>query len=55
MSCYVDWWVAQNLALALGLGLLVGLQREWAAQHVAGIRTFGLSLAGGVALLLLWP
>jgi uncharacterized membrane protein (DUF4010 family) len=31
-----------RLAIALGLGLLVGLQREWTAPHVAGIRTFGL-------------
>ncbi len=31
-----------NLAIALGLGLLVGLQREWAAKDVAGIRTFPL-------------
>jgi uncharacterized membrane protein YhiD involved in acid resistance len=30
------------LAIALGLGLLVGLQREWAAAQVAGIRTFPL-------------
>ena len=38
----MDWLVAQQLALSLGLGLLVGLQREWAASHVAGIRTFAL-------------
>ncbi len=31
-----------DLALALGLGLLVGLQREWADTRVAGIRTFPL-------------
>src|ERR687898_3022962 len=30
------------LVLALGLGLLVGFQREWAAKRLAGIRTFPL-------------
>ena len=29
-----------SLALALGLGLLVGLQRQWRASEIAGIRTF---------------
>lgn len=39
-----------SLAVAAGLGLLVGLQREWAAQDVAGIRTFALiSLLGCTA------
>ena len=38
----MDWSVAEKLALALGLGLLVGFQREWTAPHVAGIRTQGL-------------
>jgi uncharacterized membrane protein (DUF4010 family) len=38
----MDLWEVQKLALALGLGLLVGFQREWTAPHVAGIRTFGL-------------
>jgi uncharacterized membrane protein (DUF4010 family) len=32
----------QQLALALGLGLLIGLEREWSAKEVAGIRTFPL-------------
>lgn len=32
----------RNLAIALGLGLLIGLQRERAAGQVAGIRTFAL-------------
>lgn len=32
----------RNLAIALGLGLLIGLQRERAAGRVAGIRTFAL-------------
>jgi len=32
----------EQLGIALGLGLLVGLQREWDAPHVAGIRTFAM-------------
>jgi len=32
----------QPLVVALGLGLLVGLQREWAKSEGAGIRTFAL-------------
>jgi len=45
-----------DLALALGLGLLVGIQRGWvqrneaAGTRFAGIRTYGLfGLAGGIA------
>lgn len=39
-----------SLALALGLGLLVGFQREWAAKRLAGIRTFPLvTLLGTLA------
>jgi uncharacterized membrane protein (DUF4010 family) len=38
----MDWLIVQQLALALGMGLLVGFQREWTAPHVAGIRTFAL-------------
>ncbi len=45
-----------NVALALGLGLLVGIQRGWAQRkelagtRFAGVRTFGLfGLAGGLA------
>lgn len=45
-----------NLALALALGLLIGLQRGWAqrnepaGQRFAGVRTYGLfGLAGGIA------
>jgi len=30
------------IAIALGLGLLVGLQREWVSSELAGIRTFPL-------------
>jgi uncharacterized membrane protein (DUF4010 family) len=32
-----------SFAVALGLGLLVGLQREWEHNPVAGIRTFALA------------
>ncbi|MCL7978154.1 MAG: MgtC/SapB family protein, partial [marine benthic group bacterium] len=42
-----------QLGIALGLGLLVGLQRERAASRIAGIRTFplitGLGVLCGVA------
>ena len=43
-----------HLAIALGLGLLVGLQREFAASDLAGIRTFPLitvfgTLSGALA------
>ncbi len=31
-----------QIGISLGLGLLVGLQREWGPTHVAGIRTFAL-------------
>ncbi len=41
------------LAIALGLGFLVGLEREWAGSPVAGIRTFPLiTLLGTMAALL---
>jgi uncharacterized membrane protein (DUF4010 family) len=41
------------LAIAVGLGLLVGLEREWAGSPIAGIRTFPLiTLLGTVAALL---
>jgi uncharacterized membrane protein (DUF4010 family) len=47
--------VLQNLGLALGIGLLIGLERGWHertaadGQRVAGVRTFGLiGLAGGL-------
>jgi uncharacterized membrane protein (DUF4010 family) len=36
----MEQWV--QLGIALGLGLLVGLQREWAKSQAAGIRTFPL-------------
>jgi uncharacterized membrane protein (DUF4010 family) len=34
--------IIRQLAIALGLGLLIGLQREWATTRIAGIRTFPL-------------
>jgi uncharacterized membrane protein (DUF4010 family) len=37
-----------DVALALGLGLLVGLQREWASKPLGGIRTFPLIAILGV-------
>jgi len=43
----------KSLGTALGLGLLVGLQREWERDRVAGIRTFALvTLFGGLSALL---
>lgn len=43
----------KSLGTALGLGLLVGLQREWVQNRVAGIRTFALlSLFGALTGLL---
>lgn len=39
-----------SLAIAFGLGLLVGLQREWVSKRIAGIRTFALvALFGGLS------
>lgn len=40
----------KSLGTALGLGLLVGLQREWVKARIAGIRTFALvALLGGLS------
>lgn len=50
-----------SLGTALGLGLLVGLQRQRAGSSIAGVRTFALvTLLGAVAALLtatlgVWP
>jgi uncharacterized membrane protein (DUF4010 family) len=45
-----------DLAIALGLGLIVGLQRQSAASELAGLRTFPLvTLLGAVAGLLVAP
>jgi uncharacterized membrane protein (DUF4010 family) len=38
----MDFAFVQQLGISLGLGLLVGLQREWGPSHIAGIRTFAL-------------
>ena len=43
----MDLAAIQKVAIAAGLGLLVGFQREWTAPHVAGLRTFGLITAMG--------
>ncbi len=46
----LDLGIFQPFAIALGLGLLVGLQREWQGADVAGIRTFPLiTLMGTLA------
>ena len=43
----------QSLGVALGLGLLVGLQREWEHNRLAGLRTFAfVSLFGALSGLL---
>ena len=50
-----------NLVEALGVGLLIGVERQRSAQaagesNVAGLRTFGLaSLAGAVSMLAAGP
>ena len=45
--------ILHQLAIALGLGFLVGLQREWASKPVAGIRTFPIiTLVGALTALL---
>jgi uncharacterized membrane protein (DUF4010 family) len=49
----MDITAVESLALALGLGLLVGLQREWSAHHLTGIRTFALITILGALLGLL--
>ncbi len=40
--------IIRQLAIAIGLGLLVGLQREWATTRIAGIRTFPLITVFGL-------
>lgn len=44
----MDLALLQNLILAIGLGLLVGLQREWRSERPAGIRSFTLITLLGV-------
>ena len=48
--------IVLDLLLALALGLLVGLQREWSKSEIAGIRTFPLiTLLGALAGILGGP
>src|SRR5262249_2376084 len=43
----------RHLGIAIGLGLLVGLQREWAKSELAGLRTFPLiTMLGAICGLL---
>ncbi|MCA9103607.1 MAG: MgtC/SapB family protein [Planctomycetales bacterium] len=46
----MDLLLVEQLAIALGLGLLVGFQREWTAPHVAGLRTFALITVFGTVV-----
>jgi uncharacterized membrane protein (DUF4010 family) len=49
----MPWDVMRGLGIALGLGLIVGLQRESASSRLAGVRTFPLvTLLGAVCALL---
>lgn len=51
MATFPHTDVALQIAMALALGLLVGLEREWAQKEI-GVRTFGLvALIGMVASL----
>lgn len=38
----MDFELLQQFGVSLGLGLLVGFQREWDHPHVAGIRSFAM-------------
>ena len=38
----MDLILVEQLGISLGLGLIVGFQREWGSSHVAGIRSFAL-------------
>jgi uncharacterized membrane protein (DUF4010 family) len=46
----MDFENYEPFAIALGLGLLVGLQREWKGTDIAGIRTFPLIALFGVTV-----
>lgn len=57
-DCHVDPQLVsalETLALALGLGMLVGLQRESVHSRIAGLRTFGLVTVTGALAGLLAP
>lgn len=48
-----DWDLLQGLGMAVGLGLLVGMERERSASAIAGVRSFALiTLLGALAVLL---
>jgi uncharacterized membrane protein (DUF4010 family) len=44
-----------NLAIALGLGLVVGLQRQWVEKEIAGARTFAIITLFGTLCSMLAP
>ena len=51
----MDPGLLRSLAVSIGLGLLVGLQREWKASEIAGIRTFPLVTLTGTLCAVLAP
>ena len=52
----MDNEILLSLAIALGLGLLIGLQRQWKESEIAGIRTFPIiTLFGAFTALLAEP
>jgi uncharacterized membrane protein YhiD involved in acid resistance len=49
--------VATKIAITLGIGLLVGLERQWSQKDV-GVRTFSitaLSRLFSILILYIWP
>lgn len=55
MDGYLDPQLV-GLSLALGVGLLIGLEREWTANTLIGLRSFALiAVSGGFAALLADP
>lgn len=55
-SALADPSLLIRFALAFGLGMLIGLQREWSSTRMAGIRTFPIvALVGAVAAALVEP
>ena len=49
----MDLSVWQILGISLGLGLLVGLQREWSKAEGAGIRTYPMITVFGTVCAML--
>src|SRR5271168_5104169 len=45
MADWADWRFLQDVAVALVLGILIGLERQW-RQHPAGLRTNALVAVG---------